>query len=235
MPSPTAPRDSGIELQTLVITAAASVTAAFVTSKVWAAGTLASAAVTPVLVALVKEGLRKPTEVVTAAVPVRGRGRPARSTTAAEDYEATLRDGPPPPTPPPVQAETGPVTVYSTRARRLRWRLAVITGLLGFGIAVALYTVPELLAGGSAGRSGAKTTFFGGKKRKPSSSTTETTQTAPATTAPATTVTTPAETVTTPAPAPETTPTAPAPPAATTTPAETAPPAQTEPATPTTP
>src|SRR3954463_1746664 len=55
---------SGIELTTLFISAVASAVAAYVVSKIWAPGTLFSAAFTPVIVALVKEGLRKPTQVV---------------------------------------------------------------------------------------------------------------------------------------------------------------------------
>jgi hypothetical protein len=53
---------------TLVITAIASATAAYICSHVWKAGTLPSAAAMPVLVALVKEGLRRPTEAVVPTV-----------------------------------------------------------------------------------------------------------------------------------------------------------------------
>ena len=59
-------------MQTLLITAIASAAAAYVTSQIWADGTLAAAAFTPVLVALLKELLAKPAAVVTRAVPVRG-------------------------------------------------------------------------------------------------------------------------------------------------------------------
>src|SRR5688572_25148241 len=45
----------GIDLPTLVITAVASAAAAYTCSKIWAPGTLASAAFMPVLVALLKE------------------------------------------------------------------------------------------------------------------------------------------------------------------------------------
>jgi len=73
-PAHAVPPRSEIDLLTLTITAIASAAAAFVCSHVWAAGTLPSAAFTPVLVALVKEGLRRPTEAV---VPG-GRVRPER-------------------------------------------------------------------------------------------------------------------------------------------------------------
>lgn len=56
---------SEIDFSTLVITAVASAVAAFIASKVWERGALASAAFTPVIVALVKEALRRPSEAVT--------------------------------------------------------------------------------------------------------------------------------------------------------------------------
>src|SRR3954451_24058976 len=84
-PTQQPPRGSSdIELTTLFLSAVASAAAAYITSKIWAPGTLFSAAFSPVIVALVKEGLRKPTEVVTSAVP--GLARPsvlARTPTGA--------------------------------------------------------------------------------------------------------------------------------------------------------
>src|SRR5690349_21193908 len=60
-PAPPPVRSSGdVRLSTLAIAAAASAVAAYVTSKVWAGGTLWSAAASPVIVALVKEGLNRP-------------------------------------------------------------------------------------------------------------------------------------------------------------------------------
>src|SRR3954467_7566234 len=71
-PAPAAPAAApeGIELTTLFLSAVASAAAAYITSKIWAPGTLFSAAMSPVIVALVKEGLRKPTEKVVNVVPV---------------------------------------------------------------------------------------------------------------------------------------------------------------------
>src|SRR3954462_7907274 len=103
-------RDSGIELTTLFLSAIASAAAAYVTSKIWAPGTLFSAAMSPVIVALVKEALRKPTEVVTSAVP--SVARPLRSgvsitkgraatRSAPDDLRERLEGGAPPPYPPP--------------------------------------------------------------------------------------------------------------------------------------
>ncbi|MGI8585248.1 MAG: hypothetical protein ACR2KY_02465 [Thermoleophilaceae bacterium] len=69
-----------IEVKTLVIAAAAAVAAAVITSAFWQRGALISTALTPVIVALVQEILRRPAERVSAtasrvaAAPVRGAG-----------------------------------------------------------------------------------------------------------------------------------------------------------------
>jgi hypothetical protein len=238
--------ESGIELTTLVISALASAAAAYITSKIWARGTLFSAAMSPVIVALVKEGLRKPTEVVAQAVPTVV-PTPARwSRSSASDPGLVVDPGPAPPQeaphvdpdaphvvlPPVVAADPGPVRIYSTRARRLRWRLAVITGLLGFGICVVLYTVPELITGKSIGRSGGEaTTLWGGHSKKSTTTTTTTTSTSTSTdTTPTTTddtkTVTQTQTVTAPT---ETTPTTAVPPTAQQTPSTAAPPSTTAP------
>jgi hypothetical protein len=209
--------DSGIELTTLFLSAIASAAAAYVTSKIWAPGTLFSAAMSPVIVALVKEGLRKPTEKVVNVVPGVVAAPSRWTRTSASDPGLVPEESPAPPPapvdpdaphvvlPPVVAADHAPVRVYSTRARRLRWRLAIITGLLGFAVCVVLFTVPELLTGHSIGRgSGQATTIFGGGGKKnnnksttTTTTTTSTTQTTPAETTPTTTTQT--QTQTTPA------------------------------------
>jgi hypothetical protein len=225
-PPPPPPRagEAGLDISTLFLSAVASAAAAYVTSKLWAPGTLFSAAMSPVIVALVKEGLRKPTEVVTAAVPVRGRVRTS-SAALPGDVSEDLGAGAPPPFPPPQPgAAEGPVRIYSTRdrRRRLRWRLAVLTGLLGFVICVVVYTLPELVAGKSVGSPGRATTLWGGKASHRAAST------KPATTPAQTTGTT--TTTTTPTQATPAAPTTAQPPAQTT-PSQTTPQATT-PATP---
>jgi hypothetical protein len=217
-PPPAPPADRGIDLTTLFLSAVASAAAAYITSKIWAPGTLFSAAMSPVIVALVKEGLRKPTEVVANVVPAVV-PTPTRWSRASADEPGLVVDGTPEPEPhvdpdaphvvlpPVVAAETGPVRVYSTRGRKLRWRLAVVTGLLGFAICVVLYTVPELISGKSIGRGGDATTLWGGHRNHTRKSTTttqtttskSTTQTPPTTTDQTKTVTQ-TQTVTTPAP-----------------------------------
>lgn len=204
---PPPPPREGLDLSTLFISAIASAAAAYVTSKIWAPGTLFSAAMSPVIVALVKEGLRKPTEVITNVVPV-VRPTPSRWSRAGADEPGLVpqvdeRPAPgvhPDPDAPPSLVlpgqETTPVRVYSTRGRRLRWRLAVLTGLLGFVIAVLAFTVPELITGHSIGGSH-KTTIFGGHHRtKPSPTKTTTSTTSTSTQKTTTTETTPTQTTT---------------------------------------
>ncbi|HET6507257.1 MAG TPA: hypothetical protein VFG42_10740 [Baekduia sp.] len=206
------PRREGLDVATLFISAIASAAAAYVTSKIWAPGTLFSAAMTPVIVALVKEGLRRPTEVITNVVPTASRWTRAGADDAGLVADVEPGQAPPDEAPAPVlvPGDHGPVRVYSTRGRRLRWRLAVITGLLGFGIAVLAFTVPELIAGQSLGGSN-KTTIFGGGGHRHRTSTTKSTTTKTSTqkTTTSTTPTTPrtvtqTETVTTPTPTPTT-------------------------------
>src|SRR3954451_24619295 len=150
-PEPPAPPPSSSELDlgTLTIAAVASAAAAFVTSQVWPAGTLWSAAASPVIVAVVKEALRRPA---------------TRLQTVRRDVGGRLTRGPQGPDEP----DSGPVRIYGrTGLRSHRSRLAIATGLLAFVGVAALYTIPELVAGRSIGRGAdTRTTFFGGTPAK---------------------------------------------------------------------
>jgi hypothetical protein len=218
------PRGGGIDLTTLLITAVASAAAAYACSKIWAPGTLASAAFTPVIVAILKEALDRPARVVTQVVPVRGVVRSAPPPSPQPDPGPVVHDPtlvvppPPPPTPaPPEHAlervpQQGEISYHSSgpSATARRWRLAIVTGLLGFVVAAVAFTVPELVTG-NAVVGGGGTTYFGTQKQAPA----QPTQT---TTVPGRTVTTPPPTTVT-VPAPQTAPAAPVvttPPAATT-------------------
>ena len=219
--------DAGIDITTLLLSAIASAAAAYITSQLWGPGTLFSAAMAPVIVALVKEGLRKPTEKVATVATVSRWSRTSASDpglVAEPDERPSLDvhrdpDAPHVVLPPVVPAATiTPVRVVldarpapalaagghhrPARLRRGRGR----------------FTVPELIAGQSLGGSD-KTTIFGGRHRH-AKTTESTTSTSTTKTKTSTTETTPpakttetvtrTETVTTPAPA-TTTPTTPAP------------------------
>ncbi len=199
---------SGISLETLIIASVASAAASFAASRIWGKGTLISAAATPVVVALVSEFLHH--------------ARPRR------------RVEPPAAITPDV--DRGEITYYGAADRwRPRWRPVLVTGLLAFAIVVALYTVPDLLAGRSITGNGQPTTFFGGSanvKKKTSSTTTVTTTTSTTTTTPTTTITKTAPTATKTGPmATKTAPTTTTTTAATSTPNTTAPTTSTTPPT----
>lgn len=195
-----------IRLSTLAITALASAAAAYVTSKIWAPGTVGAAAMTPVLVALLKEALARPADVVTRAVPVRG---VVRSAGGSRDPHGQPSD----PLEPPEERvpQLGELPGPSRARRRRAWRAAVVTGLLGFLVAAVVLTVPELVAGESASGEGRKTTFFGGREKRAEREPRKRRDPAPGSTVtvpPAKTVTVPpARTVT--APPPQTTPRSP--------------------------
>jgi hypothetical protein len=211
---------SGISVETLIIASLASAVASFAASRIWGSGTLVSAAATPVVVALISEFLRRPVQTVAASakqvpkvrsVPaVRKRtiaapGDPMRvdadPAIPAEQRSPSGRAAPRRRVEPPAaitpNLDPGTITYYGRADTwRPRWRPAVVTGLVAFAIVVALYTVPDLLAGRSITGNGQPTTFFGGsatvKKKTSPTTTTVTTTTATTTatkTAPTTTTT----------------------------------------------
>ena len=210
-------RGSRISLETLIIASLASAAAAFAASRIWGTGTLISAAVTPVVVALVSEFLRRPVQTVAASASAKQvrkvRGVPAirKRTIAAPGDPMGVNADPAIPAeqrspsgqaaprrrvepPAAITPNVEPIKYYGKADTwRPRWRPAVVTGLVAFAIVVALYTVPDLLAGRSITGNGQPTTFFGGsanvkKKTSPTTTVTTTTPTTTATkTAPTTT------------------------------------------------
>lgn len=215
----------GLSLQTLVIASAGSVAAAVFTHMIWKAGAIVGAAITPIIVALVTETLKKPTQVVTAVVPPVTRSR-RRGAGAAADVTDVPRAGVggAPMGPPPTSADAAlpgdPARAAEDRfgiwqADRRPWyerlkgrpmKIALATGALAFLIGAFALTGAELVFGGSVGGGGDRVTILPGKQKKSSSeekdkttkttSTTETTETAPADEEP--TETTPEQTETVP-------------------------------------
>lgn len=230
-----------LNIRTLAIASAAAAAAALVTSRLWFAGTWIAAAFTPVIVAVVSELLYRPTERIgraltsdrTAVFPA---GEPPLP--APEPPPGGRQAEPDPDAPPvrrPAASGAGPVRVYRStavppRRRTLALGVVALTAALAFAIAVAVITVPELIAGQSLGNGDKATTLLGGKPRKHRSSASEqpqtTTEQSPTTTQPQQTTTEQQPSETTP---PATTETAPP----TTTPApQAAPPATTTPTSP---
>jgi hypothetical protein len=157
----------GLSVKTLLIAGAASAVAAFVIPMLWRPGTVFAAAMTPIVVALVSELLRRPVESVSA---VRSR-RPVRG---AEVLDQPFDEPFDPLAPPSAeelevlpQERAAPRAVHRRRPLTARqWKLALATGLVAFAIVAALLTASELLAGDAVSGGGSRTTFFGGSDRK---------------------------------------------------------------------
>jgi hypothetical protein len=119
----------GLSLQTLVIASLSSLAAALFIHEFWQGGAILGAAVTPVIVAIVSEALRKPAEVITART-----GRTVVN-------------------PPPVVGEREDkfgIWEDQKPRRRLHVGLAVATGLVAFAIAAFFLTGAELVLGGAS-------------------------------------------------------------------------------------
>ena len=83
----------GLSLQTLLISAAAAVAAATIVPMIWERGTIFATAMTPVIVALVSEGLRKPVERVSTVAPrVARRSGTGAAVRRSEPAAARTRD-----------------------------------------------------------------------------------------------------------------------------------------------
>jgi hypothetical protein len=199
-----------ISIANLLPAALGGIAAALVLSYFGVAGSLVGAAVGPVVYLLVKELSRPATESALARA-----GRPRR----AGDGSEALAAGPPP----PMAARRRPA-----RRRGLAWVLA--TAAIASVAAIALITVPELIAGRSITGGERSTTFFdgGGGGAAAPAGTTETETVAPDAPADGTTTVEPADEapVTEAEPAPEDTLPEDTAPAAEPAPEETAPPVE---------
>jgi uncharacterized membrane protein YvlD (DUF360 family) len=169
-----------------VVAAVASGIAAILTSHFWKNGTVLAAAMTPVVVSVIKEALHKPLQsdaVRRSATSARRvvAGGAATRTRSAQARSPAVGTVPTPP-PPPSNGSNGELTqgdVLLTHPRRTygaggsraplqkHWKVAIVTGLLAFVVAAVVLTVPELLFG-SAVSSGHRTTIFGGGKSESS-------------------------------------------------------------------
>jgi hypothetical protein len=172
-----------LNLRTLVIASAASATAALVTSRLWIAGTWIAAALTPVLVTLVSEMLRRPTERIARSVttdrpalPDPGAPAPPPAAAAADRVADRLRGDDhalPDPEAPPRGTRPGPTRVYRSEAagaaprrRRIAYRVVFGTAALAFVIGVLVLTAGELLGGGSFGDNNRRVTVIPGSSKK---------------------------------------------------------------------
>jgi hypothetical protein len=168
-----------INPRTLCMASAGSACAAAVTSQLWIAGTWIAAAITPVIVAVVSELLRRPTERIARALttdatavpdpdaptPRPRQARPTRrpAQRAPRQPPAEPEISPDPDAPPPGVA--GPVRFYRQPPRRpprrrIAYGVVAATAGVAFLVGIFVFTTTELLAGESIGRSGGRTTLF---------------------------------------------------------------------------
>jgi hypothetical protein len=206
-------RNSELSLEALAIASIASLIATIVLSRFGLAGSLTGAALTPVIVTVVKELGRRPANRIVrplADAPSRLVHRPAGAPPPAS--------GEPPQEPPAAPVAQRPVFRESWWSR-VRWKPTLAIASIAFAVCVAFFTLPELLLGQSL-TSDRGTTFFSESPgpAQPPGPTTPAEPTATVTTTVATTTVTATATVPSTATAP-TAPTAPAP----TTPVPTAP------------
>jgi hypothetical protein len=125
---------------TLGISSLASITAAIATSEFWRGGVVGSAAVTPVIVALVKD-------LLSPLARRRAAGRQAEEAASAPDDR-------------PAPRPRWTVFVGGTL-------VGILIGLLAFLLAAVILTVPEVVADKSIIGHGGETTFFGDNADKP--------------------------------------------------------------------
>jgi hypothetical protein len=182
---PDAPKQTstGLSIQTLLISAAAAVAAATVVPMIWERGTIIATAMTPVIVALVSEGLKKPVQTVSAVAPrvARRSGTgaavrrfdPAAAETRHPERVGARGDGPErfEPLPPhlredaPSVGDDDPFGLRAAQRRGPRLKIAVVTGLLAFFLAAGVVTASELALFGGSVSSDRRTSLFGGQTK----------------------------------------------------------------------
>ncbi len=155
----------GLSVKTLLIAGSASAVAAIVIPMLWRPGTVFAAAMTPVIVAVVTEVLKRPVDTVSAVAT-----RPVRRTTDVLDRDDDPFDPLAPPSAEELEALPQATRTTSALHRRKpltgrQWKLALATGLTAFAAVAVLFTVTELVAGGSVSTP-SRTTFFSGGSSK---------------------------------------------------------------------
>jgi len=170
----------GLSIQTLLISAVGAAAAATIVPMFWERGTVIATAMTPIVVALVSEALRRPAEKISAVAPKVSRRtatgaalrRPVpdvADTSHPEDLGARGR-GPErvdPVVPAGGVSDDDPFGLRGAAApRRPWWKIGILTGLLAFVIGAGVVTASELaLFGGSVSGERGRTTLFSGAKR----------------------------------------------------------------------
>ena len=162
-------QSGGLSVTTLLIASGSAAAAAVVVPLFWERGSLVAAAITPIIVTLTSEALKKPVEKVqTVGVWRKTPQGTAVRQPGGRDFE--VHD------PEEERLEVDPTHAddpfglreperggFFTRRRVV---LALITGALAFGIAAVVVTASELAIFGDSVSRQQRTTFFGGESRK---------------------------------------------------------------------
>jgi hypothetical protein len=159
----------GLSVTTLLIASGSAAAAAVIVPLFWDRGSLVAAAITPVIVTLTSEALKKPVEKVqTVGVWRRTPQGTVVREPAGRDFEVhdpeeeRLEVAPDQPDDPFGLREPDRGGFFSRR----RVVLALVTGVLAFGIAAIVVTASELAIFGDSVSRQHRTTFFGGKSKK---------------------------------------------------------------------
>ncbi len=162
-------KSGGLSVTTLLIASASAAAAAVVVPLFWERGSIVAAAITPVIVTLVSESLKRPvTKVQEVAVWRKTPQGTAVRQPAGRDFqpvdpeEERIEVDPQHPDDPfgLYEDERDGGGGFFTRRKVI---IALVTGLIAFAIAAVVITAGELTFGDSTS-SGSKTTFFGGHR-----------------------------------------------------------------------
>lgn len=162
-------QSGGLSVTTLLIASGSAAAAAVIVPLFWDRGSLLAAAITPVIVTLVSEALKKPVEKVsTVGVWRRTPEGTAIRQPQGRDFEVHDPDEErievePERTDDPFGLREPERRGFFTRRRIM---VALVTGLLAFAIAAVVVTASELAIFGDSVSRPHRTTFFGGKSRK---------------------------------------------------------------------
>ncbi len=157
-------KSGGLSVTTLLIASASAAAAAVVVPMLWDGGGVVAAAITPVIVTLVSESLRKPvTKVQEVGVWRRTPQGTAVRQPAGRDFDPLDPDEErvEVPAEDPFGLREPEGSGFFTKRKVV---IALVTGAIAFGIAAVVVTAGELTLGGSAAREQSRTTFFGGKR-----------------------------------------------------------------------
>src|SRR3954463_4205320 len=162
-------KSGGLSVTTLLIASASAAAAAVVVPLIWEGGGVVAAAITPIIVALTSEGLKRPVQKVqTVGVWRRTpQGTVIRQPVGRDfeplDPEEERLEGEPERADDPFGLREPLRRVVFTRRRV---KVALITAALAFVIAAVVVTVSELAIFGDSVSTSSRTTFFGGGRAK---------------------------------------------------------------------